>query len=97
MTAKQATGPSAKGRGCVKTCGPTRAEGGDERRSASVSGPDRFHQRLGSEHRHYPVHVVGQIILGHIVVETLGKQRLLPVIGPLNEAAYTHFPLTTGG
>ena len=38
-----------------------------------------------------------RIILGHIVVETLGKQRLLPTVRTLNEAAHTHLLLTSGG
>ncbi len=38
-----------------------------------------------------------RIILGHIVVETFGKQRLLPAIGTLNEAAHTHLLLTPEG
>lgn len=37
-----------------------------------------------------------RIILRHIVVETLGKQRLLPTIRTLNEAAHTHLLLTPG-
>ncbi|MNE98776.1 hypothetical protein D3C80_1973430 [compost metagenome] len=38
-----------------------------------------------------------RIILGHIVVETFGKQRRLPAICTLNEAAHTHLLTTSGG
>jgi len=38
-----------------------------------------------------------RIILGHIVIETFGKQRRLPAICTLNEAAHTHLLLTSGG
>ena len=37
-----------------------------------------------------------RIILGHKVVETIGKQRLLPAICTLNEAAHTHLLKTSG-
>ncbi|GEM_PF-3328955 len=43
------------------------------------------------------IHHPDWIILGHIVVETFGKQRLLPAIGTLNEAAHTHLLKTSGG
>jgi len=37
------------------------------------------------------------VILGHIVIETLGKQSLLPAIYTLNEAVHTHLLKTSGG
>lgn len=36
-------------------------------------------------------------ILGHIVIQTFGKQRWLPAICTLNEAAHSYLLLTSGG
>lgn len=38
-----------------------------------------------------------RIILGHIIIETFGKQRRLPAVCTLNEAAHTHLLLTPEG
>ena len=51
---------SASDRGRVKTRWAAASGGSDEARSAYSSGPDRFHQGLRAQHRHHPLHVVGQ-------------------------------------
>ncbi len=69
-----------------------------------VGGPSRRRRRHALEPKTLQVQLVDEdidhpdrIILGHVVVETFGKQRLLPAIRTLNEAAHTHLLLTLGG
>ena len=69
-----------------------------------VSGPSRRCGRHPLKPQPLQIQLVDEdidhpdrIILGHIVIKTLGKQRLLPAICTLNEAAHTHLLLTSEG